>query len=607
MLGVAEANEVLIPLSYKCAAGHRCKSIDAKYLSQLPTLVQRAYPYSTTSSTVLNSKCAWSLLTPITMEPVHRFVSLTKKTDFSYRIERYLLYAQLVQSKGIKAKFPTPPTELFESSSASRCDSYLCPGPKILRDVRLAGYKQFQPEIQASMKAVKPGKFVAIDSNYENTRKTRTDSTALTAILSKEGEDKGKIMAYGVFVGHESHSKSRALYEGVAARPGYKDAIDVVSADDCCQGTCASNMDNTVIHQVFGAVPRGDVFHKMSLLLDNCSKCALSAEHRADVSQIFFNDALNVTEFTEQYPQWKYLWDHLKLDGSVSDLPPPDLEEHDLYARKLVALAKCLRKEHKKALAGKPEGFCKEFCLNSAIEDVGLSYHRFVPRRFRSKEDMIQKLKEYTLKWFGFSIKVLPTGKVEWDFQDWEEVEPRTVGEEHEELFQAGVAEVGETSALILHRKKLQKGAVRFLDGDGTLWFKATQAQFGKSKMFRPGCDGKILGKPGIQQEVVNLAKHIHKGCFNFFSENHGLEFYSEVGKPITAGKYEGLVKVETAIGTNELEAKFRVTNTSTALTSSLADPELECRVELNFLRQNYGVDKKKGSDVPPTEHYWRW
>ena len=34
----------------------------------------------------------------------------------------------------------------------------------------------------------------------------------------------------------------------------------------------------------------------------------------------------------------------------------------------------------------------------------------------------------------------------------------------------------------------MEKGAVRFFDGDETLWFKATQAQFGKSKRFRPGC-----------------------------------------------------------------------------------------------------------------------
>ena len=125
--------------------------------------------------------------------------------------------------------------------------------------------------------------------------------------------------------------------------------------------------------------------------------------------------------------------------------------------------------------------------------------------------------------------------------------------------------------------------------------------------MFRSGCDGKILGKPGIEQEVLNLAKHIHKGCFNFFSLNHGLEFHIEVGKPIQSGKYKDLVKVETAIGTNEPEAKFRVTNMSTALTFSLTDPELECRIELNFLRQNHGVDVKKGFSVPPTEHYWRW
>ena len=138
-----------------------------------------------------------------------------------------------------------------------------------------------------------------------------------------------------------------------------------------------------------------------------------------------------------------------------------------------------------------------------AIEGVGLSYQRFVPRRFRSKEDMIGKLKEYTLKWFGFGIKVLPSGKVEIYLQDWEEVELKLVR--------------------LLHLSCTGKRWKRALSDSSTAT-RRSGSRLPKHNLARAkgsaqdvACDGKILGKRGIQQEVLNLAKHIHKGCFNFF------------------------------------------------------------------------------------------
>ncbi len=131
--------------------------------------------------------------------------------------------------------------------------------------------------------------------------------------------------------------------------------------------------------------------------------------------------------------------------------------------------------------------------------------------------------------------------------------------------------------------------------------------EFGKSRMFCVGPDSIIMGKRGIINAVLNMGSHIYKGCFNYYSLTFGLEFYQESHRCVSKGHFAGIVPVETALGQNEIESHFRVTNLSTKVTTTLGDPELEGRLELSMLHQNYAVDVRHGINVPPNPIYWCW
>lgn len=126
--------------------------------------------------------------------------------------------------------------------------------------------------------------------------------------------------------------------------------------------------------------------------------------------------------------------------------------------------------------------------------------------------------------------------------------------------------------------------------------------------MFKVDCTGVQLGKEGILDAVLNMAKHLYNGCFDYHSQTYGLEFYEAVGEPLTKGPFSGLLIWETSLGTNQLEARFRLTNFTTAMTGSLTDQELDARLPWVFLKGNYNVDrKKKVAHLPPNEMYWQW
>ena len=120
----------------------------------------------------------------------------------------------------------------------------------------------------------------------------------------------------------------------------------------------------------------------------------------------------------------------------------------------------------------------------------------------------------------------------------------------------------------------------------------------------RCGC----LGKMDITDAVLNMATHIYNGCFDYHSPTYGLGFYEAVGEPVTKGRYAGLLVRETGLGTNQLEARFRLTNFTTAMTGSLSDQELDARISWIFLKGNHNVDCKKRKELlPPNEMYWQW
>lgn len=159
VIGLTRENEVVIPLTYKCSSGHTYSTIDRDYLAQLPSLVQKAYPYVTSDNggAVINSSCTWSVLSPFTLEPVYQHIKNAKQTEFAERVERYLLFVQKIQSRAqnLKLKFPVPPKSYYRSSKGSKWSEWLIPSKRILQEIRIAGTHACKNEIKASFQCVK--------------------------------------------------------------------------------------------------------------------------------------------------------------------------------------------------------------------------------------------------------------------------------------------------------------------------------------------------------------------------------------------------------------------------------------------------------------------
>ena len=604
VLGLNRSNEVLFALTYKCKNGHICKTIDPQYLALLPTYVQKRYTYSSNDSLVVNSVCAWSLLIPDSLDPIYRALRLGRQCEHVERVEQYCLYVDMVAAKNPKSCFPSPPSQPYNTSSGSKLQSFLHPSEKLLREIRREAVKRFRPEIHASMQAVKPGRRIAIDSNYRNTKKTTSTANVLTAVLSKDGPDKGKVMGYAIHEGGESHKKSKELYKGIAERPGYKENLEQACIDTCCEGLKAESLMEHQVVKSFGLAtsPKADIFHKIVGICDSTNDCALSPEHRRDVLNIFYTDVVSVEDMNRDYPDWSKHFEDVNLDGSMKNFSSEEEMPLDLYARKLIALARTFEKDLSSewSLSLAPKQAQREWMLCQAIEYIGGKHCKYVPRRIRSKEDMLQQLDSYALKWFGFSIADMANApSFSWD-------DPLvTQLTEASEMCPPFAVCNGRHFITLASPEDTDKSG--FKDAMGTTWFPTTNSFFGKSLIFQVATDGKVLGKRSVIKAVLNLHQHIQKGCLDLHDGGYGLDCYSAVGDPVSKGDRKGLVAVESAFGQNELEAHFRVFNLTTAITTTLGDPELEPRLELSMLYQNHAVDVKHNLKTTPNPLYWRW
>ena len=322
VLGVTAQNEIVIPLTYVCSGPgkHRYKTIDPEYLRNLPSLVQSRYNYSTNNAIVFNSRDAWSLLTHQTLEPIYRIVRNSRQFEFAERVEKYALFVDEIRRKCSDAKFPKPPKKPHEAVAGSKTSSFLHPSEKLIREIRQAAVLEFKPEIDASMKAVLPGTRIAIDSNYRNTKKTKSSSNCMTTVLAKDGKDKGKCMGYSIHTHGESHVKSAEVYKGIANRPGY-DKISFCCVDKCCDGRCVSTLVEHPVKKIFGLdhAPTGDIFHAMEGISCHTRECSLSTIHMRDLSQLFFRDVSSTEEMDTEYPGWLGYFDEVNLDGTLPE------------------------------------------------------------------------------------------------------------------------------------------------------------------------------------------------------------------------------------------------------------------------------------------------
>ena len=604
VLCLNKSNEVVIPLVYKCKKGHSFRTIDPEYLELLPSLVQKRYAYSANDSVVFSSVCAWSLLIPDSLDAIYRSLRLGRQREHLERVERYCLYVDMVKCDFAKTCFPSPPCQQYASKAGSKLQSFLHPSQKLLMEIRREAVKRFRPEIHASMQAVRPGKRIAIDSNYKNTKKTSTSADVLTAVLCKDGPDKGKVMGFAVQEGSESHAKSAELYNGIADRPGYRAELEHACIDTCCDGLHAKKLMDHRLVKTFNLTsgPKADIFHKVVGVCDATYDSILSSEHRRDVVTIFFDEVTSIEDMNKEYPDWLEYFDLIKLDGTVKDFSNEAMPL-DLYARKLIALAQTFRKEMLSfsSLRTSSEKIQKEWLLGKAIEYVGGKHCKFVPKRVRSQEDMLKQIDSYALKWFGYSIEDMAQAPR----FDWKDTNVKHVTEANEVVLPCfAVCDDGNRYITL---SNTPTKSTCFRDATGTIWLPTTNSFFGKSLMFQVTPDGKVLGKQSVIKAVLNLHQHILKGCLELHSGGYGLDCYQEVGCPVSKGDRKGLVAMESAFGQNELEAHFRVFNLTTAVTTTLGDPELEPRLELSMLYQNHAVDKKHNVLTTPSPLYWSW
>lgn len=137
----------------------------------------------------------------------------------------------------------------------------------------------------------------------------------------------------------------------VAARPGYKEAIDLVAIDHCCNGhTCnASSLDSHPTKLAFDTrnAAKGDQCRKITSILEQTRRQSLyHAEHISELNSIFFNDILDTGELNRQSPMWMELWNYVKLDAALKDTVPAALADSDLYIHTRIAMMQRFRREN---------------------------------------------------------------------------------------------------------------------------------------------------------------------------------------------------------------------------------------------------------------------
>ena len=160
----------------------------------------------------------------------------------------------------------------------------------------------------------------------------------------------------------------------------------------------------------------------------------------------------------------------------------------------------------------------------------------------------------------------------------------------------------GENSYIVL---KVQGRS--FVDANGMHWKPAAlNKRFSRAAAFQPGSDHRILGKHDLPDQVLNFAKHVYSGCFDYRAL--GESIYQEAEQAVSgSSRFKGLVKVFTAAGQNMVENTFKHVNEVQHGVASYSDQECETRVSISCLDRNYSTDVRHQLSVPPTPHIWVW
>ena len=134
----------------------------------------------------------------------------------------------------------------------------------------------------------------------------------------------------------------------------------------------------------------------------------------------------------------------------------------------------------------------------------------------------------------------------------------------------------------------------------------ALNKRFSRAGAFQPGSDHRILGKHDLPDQVLNFAKHVYSGCFDYRAL--GESIYQEAEQDVSgSSRFKGLVKVFTAAGQNMVENTFKHVNEAQHGVASYSDQECETRVSISCLDRNYSTDVRHQLSVPPTPHIWVW
>ena len=612
VMGLTQENEVVITVKYKCEKRkHTFTSLDPQYRELLPPAVQARYPYYVTSSgstTVLNSNCCWSMLRSKSLSPVYDFIEAGKIYQFGQRVEKYLLYVSQLPAP-VRQKFPLPPTSMVLSKKGG-VNEYFCPSELMLREIRWSGHKRYKDYFVADMQLTKVHDTLAFDAFYKTAKIAKSSVNHLSIGVAKDGADKGRVFAYDANDGDESHEKSALMYDGLKARFQLQgSAPKTAVTDKCCEGLSLHKVKSGEhpLSRSLGltSTPKGDPFHFMMRFDEDTRDCFLSKAHRRAIHNIIFEDLSNVnTAIKLLSPGWKEYFFFIDKSGSLQkDFPWGQCEQPNLFSRKLIALAHCFDRDLPSYLNRSENAVAKMRCLiKKAVQHLNGARCEFVPQVFRSQTDMLEALREYSREWFGFDL-VFDDSTVSWDFTNYtpaswiqEEIKLKSVG-----------GNLYKDPSGNRHVPLVPDKNGNFRDARGIIWRPTIeQAEFHDAPVFQPGMDNVILGRSKLPKAVLNLGKHILKGCLDYAAFGDAL--YQEVGAPLkTPSKFAGLVRVETAAGENLAEAIIKTLNQGRAFTSVYSTPELEARTDSSILERNRNVDIKNGRSVAPTAQYWYW
>ena len=415
VMGMFEANEVVIPMYYKCKNKHSFSTVNPGYLEQLPDYVRSKYPYLSTSGrtrSIINTACCNVVIQPHGLTQLHNMVKQSKIYDFAKRVEDYMLFIDSLPSEFRDLSWPLPPNELVESSSGG-VPAYFCLSEQTLRDIRLSCYASNRKWFAEDMQATKIGRIVAFDWSYKPPKHCRSSMNNMNFGIANDGPDKGRVFGFSVHAGSETHYRSKDSYEGYLKRfkaQGNRPEYAVV--DKCCDGSSPARLkeNDHPLSRYLGLKrpPFGDAFHLLENVMSQVVDCEKSAEFRSDLHNVLFED---VGSLLNSIPdEWLDVYESINKDGSMK-CGEHAYSDPGLFARKLIALSTCFEDElDKQEFPEKELSRRKKVALlNEAIRYCAGSYCPYVPQIFRKRNDMIAALNEFSVKWLGCEIEATTT------------------------------------------------------------------------------------------------------------------------------------------------------------------------------------------------------